>query len=209
MNANVSIHEPKTRIDDETPFSYSMEGSNRGQPGALVPYVWAPGWNSNQSVNKFQQEVGGALRGGDADIRLIDNPPAQMDFAQRFRAPAQGRAAAADDGFRLLAVQTIFGSDELSMRSAPIAERGPVPHVVLSPADAARLQVSEGGGVRCVELDAVFEVCIDASLASGNVAICVGLPGAAREMPQRLVQLQADPHYVSPRPAAASLIAKG
>jgi NADH-quinone oxidoreductase subunit G len=208
MNAAVNIHEPKTRVDDETPFSYSMEGANSGQPGALVPYVWAPGWNSNQSVYKFQQEVGGAVSGGDPGVRLIDNPPAQMDFAQRFRAPAQARAATTG-GFRLLPLQTIFGSDELSLRSPPISERGPVPHIVIGPADAERLQVVAGSGLRCAELGAAFEVRIDAALTAGNAAICVGLAGAGSELPEDRVQLVADPDYVSPRPADANLIAKG
>lgn len=208
MHADVNIHEPKTRVDEETPFSYSMEGANRGQPGALVPYVWAPGWNSNQSVYKFQQEVAGALSGGDPGVRLVDNPPAQMDFAQRFRAPAQPRTATSG-GFRLLGVHTIFGSDELSMRSAAIGERGPVPHIVLSPADAERLGVAAGSGLRCVELEAAFEVRIDSALATGNAAICLGLPGARSEVPAQRVELVPDPDYVSPRPPDVNLIARG
>ncbi|MFP6835998.1 MAG: NADH-quinone oxidoreductase subunit NuoG [Pseudomonadales bacterium] len=208
MNADVNIHEPKTRVDPETPFSYSMEGTNRGQPGSLVPYVWAPGWNSNQSVYKFQQEVGGALSGGDPGVRLIDDPPAQIDFAQWFRAPALLHAAT-DAGIRLLPVHTIFGSDELSMQSQAIGERGPVPHIVLSPADAERLGVSAGAGVRCVELDAAFEVRIDAALARGDAAICVGLSGAGSEVPEQRVELLADPDYTSPRPSDANLIARG
>jgi NADH-quinone oxidoreductase subunit G len=208
MTADVNIHEPKTRVDSETPFSYSMEGANGGQPGALVPYVWAPGWNSNQSVYKFQQEVGGALSGGDPGVRLIDDPPAQIDFAQRFRAPILPRANTAA-GFRLLPVHTIFGSDELSMQTEAIAERGPVPHIILSPVDAERLGVTAGGGLRCVELDAAFEVRIEPALATGNAAICMGLSGAGSEVPEQRVELLADPDYISPRPPDADLIARG
>ena len=86
MRADVNIHEPKTTVDTETPFSYSMEGENTGgQPGSVVPYVWTPGWNSNQSVFKFQQEVGGPLRGGDPGVRLFDADDAGDDRAARFR----------------------------------------------------------------------------------------------------------------------------
>jgi len=52
-------------------------------------------------------------------------------------------------------------------------------------------------------------VRIDPALAAGNAAICVGLPGAARELPDQRVDLHADPDYVAPRPVAAGLIAKG
>ena len=27
--------------------------------------LWAPGWNSVQAITKFQEEIGGPLRGGD------------------------------------------------------------------------------------------------------------------------------------------------
>ena len=71
MRANISVHEPKQREDEETPLAFTMEGLNRDQPGALLPWVWAPGWNSNQSVHKFQTETGGPLKGGTAGARLF------------------------------------------------------------------------------------------------------------------------------------------
>jgi NADH-quinone oxidoreductase subunit G len=208
MNAHVSVHEPKTRVDEETPFSYSMEGTNRDQPGALVPYVWAPGWNSNQSVFKFQAEVAGALSGGDPGERLIGAVPPQTGLAERFSVPDQARIEA-DGGYRLLPAQTIFGSDELSMRSAPVAERGPLPYVVINPADAERLGVSSGSGLRCVELQASFEVRIESALGVGNAAICVGLPGAGVELPEERVQLLVDPDYRPPARPSTNMIAKG
>ena len=42
------------------------------RPSALNPGVWAPSWNSNQAVNKFQDEIGGDLHGGDPGVRLFD-----------------------------------------------------------------------------------------------------------------------------------------
>ena len=71
MRANVSVHEPRQREDEETPLAFTMEGLNRAQPGALLPWVWSPGWNSNQSVQKFQDHPGGALKGGTAGVRLL------------------------------------------------------------------------------------------------------------------------------------------
>ena len=106
-------------------------------------------------------------------------------------------------------MHTIFGSDELSNQSAAIGERGPVPHITLAPADAERLGVVAGAGVRCVELDAAFEVRIEPALAMGNAAICMGLSGARSEVPEQRVELLADPDYVSPRPPDVHLIARG
>ena len=59
------------------------------RPGALIPYAWAPGWNSPQSWNKFQDEVGGHLQGGDPGIRLIE--PAGGGAAMRYADGIPGR----------------------------------------------------------------------------------------------------------------------
>ena len=66
MRADVSVHEPQQPADSETPLAYSMEGSAGDKPAALQPFIWSPGWNSNQAVQKFQAEAGGPLRGGSA-----------------------------------------------------------------------------------------------------------------------------------------------
>ncbi|MFP3941843.1 MAG: NADH-quinone oxidoreductase subunit NuoG, partial [Thermoanaerobaculia bacterium] len=46
LSAHRSVHEPKPPDDPDAPLAYSMEGSRRQPPPALVPYFWAPGWNS-------------------------------------------------------------------------------------------------------------------------------------------------------------------
>lgn len=193
MNAKANIHEPKTSIDEETPLSFSMEGLNRGQPSALLPFVWAPGWNSNQSVFKFQQEVGGAAAGGDPGVKLLATtssgplPPRSTTVR-----PEEGGVGT---GFRLLPVQAIFGSDELSMRSPPIAERSSAAFMVFSPDDAERLGVAEGAGVSCTALGATFAVRVDAAMKSGYAGVSVGFGGAEGELPEGLIALAVDPNY--------------
>ena len=62
-------------------FTFSMEGNN--QPTAhrsQVPFAWAPGWNSPQAWNKFQDEVGGKLRFGDPGVRLFETSENSLDY---------------------------------------------------------------------------------------------------------------------------------
>ncbi len=86
MRANLSVHEPRQPQDADTALAFSMEGHNGTQagerPGALIPFAWAPGWNSPQSWNKFQDEVGGHLHGGDPGVRLIG--PAASDASMAY-----------------------------------------------------------------------------------------------------------------------------
>ncbi len=72
MHANIKVSELGQPQDVETPFAFSMEGDTMQVPPALLPVIWAPGWNSNQAINKFQEETGGHLRDGDAGVRLLE-----------------------------------------------------------------------------------------------------------------------------------------
>ena len=208
MRADVSVHEPKTTVDHETPFSYSMEGLNTGdQPGAVLPYVWSPGWNSNQSVFKFQQEVAGALAGGDPGARLISaNGDTRHDPYQDVPPPTHTDVS--NTTFVAAHASYVFGGDELSAASAPILERTPAPYVLLNPDDAQRLGVSDGGGVAIAELDLSFEVRVDASVAPGVAGVSRGLPGTG-VLASATVNLAADPDFVRRPSGDPNLIAKG
>ena len=207
MRADVSVHEPKATVDDETPLSYSMEGQNVGdQPGAVVPYVWSPGWNSNQSVFKFQQEVGGPLAGGDPGIRLL-NAEADLPEATPPRTTTATSEPAAGH-FQVLRVSDVFGSDELAAASAPIAERMASPYVLLRPADAQALGIAAGGGVRVEGVPMSFQARLDAGIAAGCVGVTQGFPGVPT-IAATAVKLAADPDFAPRAAAAADVIAKG
>ena len=199
-DAHVSVHEPKPRVDGETPFSYSMEGLNAGQPGGLVPYVWSPGWNSNQSVFKFQQEVAGPLGEGEVGVRLIEqDEPANLP--ERFRQAPQ--PVPEGDGLRLLPMHRVFGSDELSAWSPPIEERGAGPEVLVNPDDAAGLSIEAGKGARCDGIGS-FAVRLDDGIPRGCAGVVVGLKNAAWRLPA-FASLTPDPDF-APKP---ELIARG
>ena len=72
IEANMSIHESKPPTDHQTPLCFSMEGFEGQPPSSLITNYWAPGWNSVQALNRFQEEVGGPLRGGDPGRRLFE-----------------------------------------------------------------------------------------------------------------------------------------
>ena len=212
MRAHLGVHEPKARVDAETPLAYSMEGENAGdQPGALVPYVWAPGWNSNQSVFKFQQEVGGPLAGGDPGVRLSPNGTGEAGGAD---APSpeseRDEAALADGAFRAVRVHALFGSDELAAASAPIMARAPASFVLLNPADAKALGVAAGDGVRIEELGASVAVALDEGIPAGTAGVAQGLPGAPL-LPAGApaLHLAADANYKPPPSGDANVIARG
>ena len=192
MVANRSIHEPKAKPDDESPLAFSMEGANTGDVGALIPYVWAPGWNSNQAVTRFQLEVGGRLRGGDPGVRLSIGP---ANGAPEGRVDVESEVTAQE--LMLLPVHEIFGSDELSALAPAINERMPAPYVAFHPDDAARLGLTAGTGVRGTGMERAAEVRVNAAVPRGIAAYPRGFPGGWT-VPPAAVAFEPDPTFAPP-----------
>ncbi|GGY61112.1 NADH-quinone oxidoreductase subunit NuoG [Marinobacter zhanjiangensis] len=140
MRANLSVSEPRPPQDEDTPFAFSMEGySGFDHPRQQVAFAWAPGWNSPQAWNKFTDEVGGHLSGGDPGIRLIHRQPGHRDYSLRIPA-----AATAENTLRALVLPSLFGGDETSARAEPIQQRMATPVVILCHIDAEALDVHHG-----------------------------------------------------------------
>lgn len=177
MRANISVHEPRAPQDIDTAFAFSMEGySGSAEDRQQIPFAWAPGWNSPQAWNKFQDEVGGHLRAGDPGVRLIEPQGNRLDWFSRIPAvfnPAQGQ-------WQVVPVHHLFGSEETSSRAAPVQERIPQPYLALAKAEAERLGADEGALVS-VKIDG-SELClplhVDEGLGIGLIALPVGLTGA-------------------------------
>jgi NADH-quinone oxidoreductase subunit G len=209
MRAHDNIHEPKSTVDPETPFSYSMEGQiSPDQDGAVIPYAWSPGWNSNQSVFKFQQEVGGELAGGDPGVRLLnvstDDVTSGLATEQ---SNSQARMENSGSGLELVSLNDVFGSDELSSFSWPIRKRMSFPYAVLSERDAEELDLQAGMGISVPGLEKSLEVRIDPRMRSGLIGIPHGFVRGSEFLDSR-VEIVRDPDYVASTDDS-DLIAKG
>jgi NADH-quinone oxidoreductase subunit G len=175
MLADISVHEPKPPEDIDSPLAFSMEGYDGRPPAELIQRFWAPGWNSVQSLNKFQTEIRGPLLGGDSGQRLIE-PVSDAQISYFREIPS---AEPADGEWILVAVHHIFGSEELSVAAAGVAARSPLPYLAMNAEDAAELQIAAGGKVE-VTWDSGrhrLPVRLMPSLPRRVVGIPVGLPG--------------------------------
>jgi NADH-quinone oxidoreductase subunit G len=176
MHANINVSEPKPPDDPESPLSFSMEGVSEQPPPALIPFFWSPGWNSIQSVNKFQQEIAGPLRGGDPGVRLIE--PAANGQPELLGEPPAAFEPRQDERL-LVPLYHIFGSDELSHWAPAIAELIPKPYIALNADDSARLALKENDEAS-VALDGSTQklaVRIRAEIPAGVAGLPAGLPG--------------------------------
>jgi len=189
MRANLSVHEPRATQDADSALAFSMEGANGSmsmeRPSELLPFAWAPGWNSPQAWNKFQAEVGGEMKGGDSGEPVLVT---DASIVPTYFAPA---ASGSSKDLRVVPLHHIFGSEEQSARSEVIRGRSPAAYVALSRADAERLGVSTSAKVSVDGTSATLPVRISDVLAAGSVGLPVGLPGVPFAVPGSVISVGA------------------
>lgn len=176
IDAGRTVHEPRAAVAEPSPFSGTMEGYYGQMPASLIPFFWAPAWNSIQSLNKFQDEVGGALRGGDPGLRLLEPGDAaarrsDTEVPEAF-VPMAGK-------WLLIPRSPFFGGEELSALSPAIAERIEQPGLTLNEGDARGLGVHAGAAIEVAFDSGSYRVAVTIApeLPSGVAMMDTGLPG--------------------------------
>lgn len=175
MNANIQVSEQKPPEDPDSAMSFTMEGYKGIPPAPLVPFFWAPGWNSNQSINKYQIEVGGPLHGGDTGKRMFSEE-SHGDYVFGNDIPDAFTPAIGE--WVVFPLQHLFGSEELSLYTPGVAERMPKPYIAISVVDAEELDVIEDD-ILHIQIDSSgydFPVHIKEELVKGLVGLPV-IPG--------------------------------
>lgn len=178
MQANLSVSEPKPLGDDDSPLSFTMEGYKGIPPSGMTPFFWSPGWNSVQSVTKFQKEPGGALRDGDPGIQLFTERTSEpaMFFKDIPEAFVQRQQK-----WLVLPQYDVLGSGELSGYTSAINELSPEPFIAVSAKDARDMNIEQGLAVKVMidKDEYVLPVKIMQELPGGILLISAGLRGSS------------------------------
>lgn len=177
VRAKPDVNEPKTPDDPDTPLRFSMEGDPRQPPPSLIPRFWAPGWNSVQALNKFQEEIAGVLRGGSPGVRLIE-PKERMEETYFKDIPKAGKSEGSN--WLFVPLYHIFGTEELSALSPAVSGLCPKPYVALHPEDASLLGLAEGDLAKVSLNDSVLKLAVRIvpTLSRKVAGLPVGLPGS-------------------------------
>lgn len=152
INAETNVSEPKPPEDNETPLAFTMEGfSGKDKAGMtssdLNPFYWKPGWNSVQSLNKYQKEIGGMLYNENPGIKIIrsDSKHDYFTFIPDAFKPK-------NDELFVMLLPHIFGTEFMSSLSPSIAEATPEPYLLLNDADAEKFAIIK---------DELFNITVD------------------------------------------------
>ncbi len=170
MLANKSVHEPRAPQDQDTAFTYSMEGyAGTSAERQQISFAWAPGWNSPQAWNKFQSEVGGSLRAGDPGIRLLTN---KNELLPWYTVQTDNQ-----EGYCIVPLYHLFGSDEMTSKAEPIKERMVKPYIALNNEDATVLGLKQDDHINLTinNKEIAVSVCLNTGLAKGSIGLPVGI----------------------------------
>lgn len=171
IRAPLSIHEPKQPVDKDSALTFSMEGYVGPQTkSSLVPFAWSAGWNSPQAWNKYQDEIGGHLKGGDAGVRLFDRLAKRP--ARSYVAPNANLRN--PDSFYLVPMYHIFASGEFTIKTPAMQSRIPEPAFALSEQEAKRLNIREGQ--RVVIVASGTSISLPVSIVQYLPENCIGYP---------------------------------
>ncbi|MBB5049623.1 NADH-quinone oxidoreductase subunit G [Rhodopseudomonas rhenobacensis] len=154
--------------DPDSPLSFGMEGARGADvPAALLTGYETHGLHSANAVTRFEEEIGGPLRGGDPGARLFKQGDAALSPAAPF-APIDGH------GPLLVPLDDVFSGSETGRASALLAARAPAPRLLLHPDDAAALGLAECASVMLDGVACAAPLTLEPKLARGVVAVSVG-----------------------------------
>jgi NADH-quinone oxidoreductase subunit G len=176
-HANLHVKELPPPVDPDSPLVFSMEAGAETAADIPAPWYWSPGWNSNEALNRFQQEIPGPLREGNAGVRIVERAATLPRFFADPPAPFRRRT----DRWLLVPIQHIFGGEELSIRATAISQRAPEPYLALCTEDARSLGLSPGDQVSLhLETGAHrLALRIRDALTPGTAGLPAGLPDLA------------------------------
>jgi NADH-quinone oxidoreductase subunit G len=176
MNAHIQVSEQKPPVDEDSPLSYTMEGTRLQPPSSMIPFFWSPGWNSVQSVNKYQKEVGASLKDGDPGLRLIE--PSARPMLHYFEGVPEAFLPM-ENHLWIVPTYHIFGSEEMSSNASAIQTRIIEPYILLNNVDASVYHLNEGDSLSfSIDLKQfMLPIKINRNVPVGLAAVPYGLKG--------------------------------
>ncbi|MDP6535597.1 MAG: NADH-quinone oxidoreductase subunit NuoG [Gammaproteobacteria bacterium] len=170
MRSQFNVHEPKQPVDNQSVMSFSMEGIPSMSNARVLGAAWAPGWNSNQAISKFQDEINGELKQAHTGSLLIE----RTESVSSFYAPEAAGQESTKGALQVAPAYQIFGSDELSARSHAIQQRMTDAYVGISPEDADSLGLKQGDSVSLDGNGSLATLCIRSRIKTGTAAVYCG-----------------------------------
>ncbi|QJC38695.1 NADH-quinone oxidoreductase subunit NuoG [Enterobacteriaceae endosymbiont of Donacia fulgens] len=174
--SNNNVHEPKQPEDKDTIFNFSMEGNyNSNIKCNQIPFLWSPGWNSSQSLYKFQKEIGISSKYGSSGFKISQKKICIINFKKK----NYNNKFIISNKLIIIFHYTLFNSNSLIQKSSLIQKYFPNNYVVFNKKDAEKLGVLTNNLVElhCLNNIFILKVSISKFLHQGFISIPLGSKG--------------------------------
>ncbi|QJC37877.1 NADH-quinone oxidoreductase subunit NuoG [Enterobacteriaceae endosymbiont of Donacia bicoloricornis] len=174
--SNINVHEPKQPEDKDTIFNFSMEGNyNQNLNCSQIPFLWAPGWNSSQSLYKFQKEIGISSKYGPTGFKIN----CKKNYILKFKKKNYKDKFILPKKLIITAHYTLFNSNSLIQKSSLIQKYFSDHYVVLNKKDAEKLGILTNNLIElhCLNNTFILKVSISEFLHQGLISIPLGAKG--------------------------------
>lgn len=183
MNAHLNVHESCVLPNNETMFTFSMEGNHYSRSlHKQIAFAWSPGWNSPQAWNKFQTQIGEHLYPEDPGVRLFktlsyNNCNNKKKWFENI--PNILIIENNSDNWLIAPYWHLFGSEYTSQQSECIKDCMLDPYAMINIADAKRLNIQENMFIqfRCSDKTLCLPVKFSVNLPIKHIGLPVGFPG--------------------------------
>lgn len=176
LRADISVHEPTQPKDDDTMFSFSMEGYHQPNKSmSYIPFAWFPGWNSPQAWNKFQSEVGRNLISGDSGVHIFNNKKniKEIYYNLTYKNFTEKRY------WKIIPYYHIFGNEEMTQYSEVIQENIPVEYALISMLDGIALHLKTNSIIEfyCLNKNYRLSIRLSKYLSQKQIGLPIGRKG--------------------------------
>ena len=171
LHAEVAVAEQPPPADPDAPMTFSMEGIQFAGFSPLQANIWAPGWNSDQAIHKFQDQPGGERIPGASGQPLLR---AAATFDPQIASRELSSTPRDADTLDLLPLYRLFGSGELSRHARAIATVMGDGFLQIHPEDLRKLRLSAGDQVSIPGANTSFEIRSSTATPRGCIGIGCG-----------------------------------
>ncbi|QJC34245.1 NADH-quinone oxidoreductase subunit NuoG [Enterobacteriaceae endosymbiont of Donacia cinerea] len=171
--SNIDIHEPQQPEDIDTIFNFSMEGNYDSNINCKhIPFLWSPGWNSSQSLHKFQKEIGVSLKYGSTGFKIFE----KKNHIIKIKKNNYNYKFISSNKLIIISHYTLFNSNSLIQKSFLIQKYFPNHYIFLNKKDAKKLEILDNNLIElhCLNNIFILKARISEFLHQGLVSIPLG-----------------------------------
>ncbi|QJC35006.1 molybdopterin-dependent oxidoreductase [Enterobacteriaceae endosymbiont of Donacia piscatrix] len=171
MFSNINIHEPEQPKDEDTIFSFSMEGNYGSNINYThIPFLWSPGWNSSESLYKFQKEIGISSKYGYTGFKICQKNKYKIKIKKIYHKHNY------NNQLIIVAYQNFFQNNSLIQKSNLIKKYFNNYYVIFNKNDAKQLGILNNYLVKlyCLNNTFILKTYISKFLNQGLVSLPLG-----------------------------------